>query len=80
MGTTCTLNKETGLFSSAAADRPRLVRGKNRPNRVYMTTSNSYTTLASVFHTVYQGPYEPHWQPHSFLYQGPLELINGSWT
>ncbi|GFU72624.1 transposable element Tcb2 transposase [Trichonephila clavipes] len=38
-------------------------------------TLNSYKTLASVFHSVFKGPYEPLWQPHPLLHQGvPLSL------
>ncbi|GFW01179.1 hypothetical protein TNCV_1764161 [Trichonephila clavipes] len=74
MGTTCTLNKEIGHLSSTAADRHPVSQRKTCLIGC-MIASNSYTTLTSVFRTVYQGPYQPLWQPHKPFHQSTLELI-----
>ncbi|GFV66247.1 hypothetical protein TNCV_3173411 [Trichonephila clavipes] len=53
-GTTSKLNKETDNLSSTAADR-HLESLRKTCQTGCMITSSSYTALASVFYTVYQG-------------------------
>ncbi|GFT41811.1 hypothetical protein TNCV_1666741 [Trichonephila clavipes] len=75
MGTASILNKKTGLLSRTAVDLHPVSQRKTCLIRC-MIASNCYTTLTSMFHTVYQ----PLWLPHPFLHQGIFELIDGRWS